>query len=113
MCQGRRHDDTINWVAVHVLEFHGPHCDFGRQTDLTDTQRQKATAPVTQVRRASDALAAQRPSQLETDDRRNGEFTRDERGVAASPCRLSEPWHLLGHPQDGVRIEQEGHRTVL
>ena len=97
---------------MQVFEFHGAHHNFGRQIDLTYPQREDAIPPDANVRRSFDTSALERPTYFEDDDCRDCELTRVERGVATSSCRPSEPWHLLRQPQDGVRIEQEGHRIV-
>jgi hypothetical protein len=110
--QCRGNDDAVERIAVQIIELHRCHCDLGRQAYLTHAQRQDAMAPRPNVRRPLDTPAPEPPTYFEDDDRRDGELTRGERGVATSSCRPSELWHLLGHPYERVRIEQEGHRIA-
>ena len=97
---------------MQVLELHCCHGDLSRQAYLTHAQRQDAIAPDANIRRSFDPSTPEPPANFEDDDGRDRKLTRGECGVATSSCRPSEPWHLLGQPQDGVRIEQESHRTV-
>src|SRR5262249_40927744 len=105
-------DDPVERIAGQASKSGGSYGDLRGYRNFPETQGGYALPPFAEIRRPGDALPPQLQAELVIGNGGDRYFICREGGVADAPCRLSEPWLILGQPYDGMRIEQEGHRTV-
>ena len=97
---------------MQILEFRCPHGVLSGQTDLPHAESQNLATPLPHVTQRRQSAAHHGSPDFVEHNGRNDQFICGEGCVATLPCPPSELWNLLGHPKDGVRIEQEGHRIA-